>query len=48
MSLRRRSFRSPEGLMREKMIQRGRRQMKAAMITLAPVVFSVSLAWWRG
>ena len=30
------------------MIQRGRRQMKAAMITLALVVFSVGLAWGRG
>jgi hypothetical protein len=30
------------------MIQRGRRQMKAAMITLVLVVFSVGLAWWRG
>jgi hypothetical protein len=30
------------------MIQRGRRQMKAAMIVLVLVVLSVGLAWWRG
>jgi hypothetical protein len=30
------------------MIQRGRRQMKAAIIALAMVMFSVGLAWWRG
>jgi hypothetical protein len=30
------------------MIQRGRRQMKAAMITLVMVVFAVGMAWWRG
>jgi hypothetical protein len=30
------------------MIQRGRRQMKAAIIALAMAMFSVGLAWWRG
>ena len=30
------------------MIRRGRRQVKAAIITLALVVFSVGLAWWQG
>jgi hypothetical protein len=30
------------------MIPRGKRQMKAAMIALAMVVFAVGLAWWRG
>jgi hypothetical protein len=30
------------------MIPRGRRQMKAAMIAVALVVFAVGLAWWRG
>jgi hypothetical protein len=30
------------------MIQRGRRQMKAAIIALAMVMFSVGLVWWRG
>jgi hypothetical protein len=30
------------------MIPRGRRQVKAAMITLVMVVFAVVAAWWRG
>jgi hypothetical protein len=30
------------------MIRRGRRQVKAAIITLELVVFSVGLAWWQG
>jgi hypothetical protein len=30
------------------MIQRGRRQMKAAAVASAMVVFTVGLAWWRG
>jgi hypothetical protein len=30
------------------MIQRGRRQMKAAIIALAMVMFSVGLVWWLG
>jgi hypothetical protein len=29
-------------------IRRGRRQMKAAAIALAMVVFAVGVAWWRG
>jgi hypothetical protein len=30
------------------MIPRGRRQMKAAMVTLIMVVFAIGVAWWRG
>jgi hypothetical protein len=30
------------------MIQRGRRQMEAAAVALAMVVFAVGMAWWRG
>jgi hypothetical protein len=30
------------------MIPRGRRQMKAAAVALAMVVFAIGLAWWRG
>jgi hypothetical protein len=30
------------------MIPCGRRQMKAAAIALAMVVFAIGLAWWRG
>jgi hypothetical protein len=31
-----------------RMIPRGRRQMKAAAVALAMVVFVIGLAWWRG
>jgi hypothetical protein len=30
------------------MIRRGKRQMKAAAIALAMVVFAIGMAWWRG
>jgi hypothetical protein len=30
------------------MIPRGKRQMKAAAIALAMVVFAIVAAWWRG
>jgi hypothetical protein len=30
------------------MIRRGKRQMKAAAVALAMVVFAIGMAWWRG